>query len=120
MVEITLEDMQFYAYHGVLEQEQKVGNQFIVSLSLCVEAENSLLSDEVNDTVNYAEVYQVVKDEMSIKSKLLEHLAGRIVKRLFDEFDRVQSIRIKVSKPNPPFYAQLKSVSIQLEKHRAK
>ncbi len=118
MVDILLEDMRFYAYHGVLEQEEKVGNDFIVSLSLQADVDESIESDDLNHTIDYAQVYQVVKEEMTIHSNLLEHLAGRIVKRLFAQFLSIKSIIIKVSKPQPPFHSELKAVSIQLTKNR--
>ncbi len=118
MIEIILEKMKFYAYHGVLEQERIVGNDFEVSLKLLADVGDSLFSDEVEDTVNYAEVYELVKEEMMIQSKLLEHLAGRITRRIFAEYEEVNEISIKISKLNPPFYSELKAVSVQLSQRR--
>ncbi len=120
MVEISLEEMRFYAYHGVLEQEQTVGNNFEVTLKLLADVRDSVLSDNVKDTVNYAEVYEIIKEEMAIKSKLLEHLAGRINRRILAEYKLVKEVNIKISKLNPPFHSELKSVSIQLTEQRGK
>ncbi len=118
MVEISLEEMKFYAYHGVLEQEQIVGNNFEVTLKLLADVRDSVFSDNLEDTINYAEIYQIVKDEMSIKSKLLEHLAGRINQRILNDYQKVKEVNIKISKLNPPFHSDLKTVSIQLSQKR--
>lgn len=74
--------MRFYAYHGVLPQEQAVGNWFVVDLALKVDVTPATRSDQLSDTLNYAEIYALVEKEMRQPSALLEHAAGRIIRRL--------------------------------------
>lgn len=111
---IELKDMKFYAYHGVLPQETTVGNHFIVNLTLAVPFDRATESDELEDTVNYAEIYQVVKEEMAIPSKLLEHAAGRILRALKARFPHITETEIKLTKLNPPFGGNLHSASVIL------
>lgn len=106
--------MNFYAYHGVMPQEAKVGNQFVVTLALTAPLEKAVVSDELEDTINYAEVYAVVKEQMEIPSKLIEHAAGRILYALKEHFPQLAAIELKVSKLNPPFGGDIYSASILL------
>ena len=85
---ILLHDMRFYAYHGVMEQERRVGGEYLVSLQVEADLSGAVMSDAVVDTVNYAELYDVVRQEMAQPSQLLEHVAGRIGQRVLDEFPR--------------------------------
>ena len=102
---IFLDRMRFFAHHGVGRQETLVGNEFVVSLRLKVDIGHAMQTDDVTDTVSYAEVYEAVKKEMEIPSKLLEHVGGRIVKRLFGDFPPIEDIELKLSKRNPPMGA---------------
>ncbi len=111
---ILLENIELYAHHGVFEQENKVGNIFIVDLKLKTDVSMAIETDNLNETVNYGMIYNFVKEEMSIPSKLLEHVAGRIIKRLKDEFPQIQEIEIKISKRNPPVGGQVSYASIVL------
>ena len=88
-VQIELDSMNFYAFHGVAPQERTVGNPFIVDLLLTADVEAATVSDNLDDTINYAEVYAVVKQEMDRPSLLLEAVAGRIVADLHKEFSRI-------------------------------
>lgn len=106
--------MRFYAYHGVGAQERKVGNQFLVDLTLTAPLEAAMESDRLEDTINYAEIYEVVKREMRIPSQLLEHVAGRIVKALHHQFPQAKSVEITLSKVNPPFGGDLESASVTI------
>lgn len=116
---IFLDDLCFYAHHGVGRQETLVGNEFTVSLRLKVDITRAAATDEVDDTVSYADVYQSVKAEMDVPSKLLEHVAGRIVKRLFADFPQVEQIELKLAKRNPPMGADIKAAGVGLECGRA-
>ena len=111
---ITLQAMQFYAYHGVLEQERRVGNPFVVDLTLMAPLEKAVQSDQLEDTINYAEVYELTKQEMNIPSQLLEHVAGRICRALRHHFPQIEQIEIRVSKLNPPFGGDVHSASVLL------
>ncbi|SEG07385.1 dihydroneopterin aldolase [Parabacteroides chinchillae] len=113
--QIELKDMKFYAYHGVSPQETKVGNTFVVNLILTAPLEKAVISDDLHDTINYAEIFGAVKQEMDIPSKLLEHVAGRIMNALKVKFPQLQEIRLKLSKLNPPFGGNLHSASIILK-----
>ena len=109
---IFLDRIRFFAHHGVGRQETLVGNEFVVSLRLKVDIGHAMQTDDVTDTVSYAEVYEAVKKEMEIPSKLLEHVGGRIVKRLFGDFPPIEDIELKLSKRNPPMGADIETVAI--------
>lgn len=99
---IELEGMEFRACHGCLETEKIAGNHFVVDFSGQVDMAAAIESDDLNDAVNYALVYDVIKKEMAKPSNLLEHVAGRIVKAIAAEFPQFISFTITISKRRPP------------------
>ena len=102
---IYMKDVRLRAFHGVDPQEQAVGDIFIVNLRLKVGVDRAIESDNVDDTVNYAEVFSLVKEEMMIPAKLIENVAGRIAKRIVETFPQVEMVDISVTKQNPPMGA---------------
>lgn len=111
---ILLENVKFYAFHGVLPQERKVGNDYQVSLRIGYDISRAMVSDDVNDTLNYAEVYQLLSQEMSVPSALLERVAGRIGDRLFRKFSAIQSIDLTIIKVNPPMGADSEGAGVEV------
>ena len=99
---IELEGMIFRAHHGCLEREKVIGNEFIVDFRGDVDMAAAIESDNLEDAVNYALIYNVVAREMAQPSNLLEHVAGRIVKALAAEFPQFVSFSVRVSKKRPP------------------
>ena len=118
MTRITLENMEFHAYHGCLEHEQQLGNTFIVTLSMELDTSLAGATDELVHTLNYQLVYDVVKAQMKIPSKLIEHVGQRIVDTLFSAFPQIQVLAVKLSKMNPPLGGKVDSVTIELSKKR--
>lgn len=114
---IELQEMKFYAYHGVCPQETVVGNTFIVNLILTAPLQKAVETDDLAYTVNYAEVYSVVEKEMQQPSRLLEHVAGRILRALKIQFPGLSAAQLKVSKLNPPFGGDIRSASVILEEN---
>lgn len=115
---IFLDNVRFFAYHGVGEQEREVGNEFIISLRLKVDITLAAETDNVAHTVSYADVYESVKAEMEIPSALLEHVCGRIVKRLFRTFPAIEDIELKLSKRNPPMGADVDAAGVEMHCER--
>lgn len=109
---IELKDIRVYAHHGVMEQERTVGNDFIVNVLLTVPLEAAMASDDLNDTINYAQVYAVIVSEMKIASNLLEHVAGRILKSLKNNFPQLTAVELKITKLNPPIEGEIHSASV--------
>lgn len=109
---IQLEGMEFYAYHGCFKEEQIVGNKFLVDVSITTDCEKAAESDNVKDALNYQVVYEIIKAEMQKKSHLLENVANRILDALFQKFDTIQNITLKISKVNPPVGGQVNRVSV--------
>ncbi|MBQ2917786.1 MAG: dihydroneopterin aldolase [Bacteroidales bacterium] len=99
---IELEGMEFKAYHGCLEREKVVGNDFVVDFRGEMDMSAAAESDDLRDAVNYAEIYEVIKEEMAKPSDLLEHVTGRIVKALEEKFPQFTSFSVRVSKKRPP------------------
>lgn len=100
---LVLNNLKIYAYHGVIPQEQIVGDWYKVNLRLIVTNEKSTVTDNIGDTINYAEVYEVVREEMAIPSKLIEHVCGRIARRLLDTYrDDVEKVSVSIYKQTPP------------------
>ena len=115
---IRLHNMRFYAYHGVLEQERRVGGEYLVSLCAEVDFSKPVVSDCVDDTLNYADVYSAVAEEMAQPSNLLEHVAGRIGQRVLDSFPQVEALQVSVTKCNPPMGADCQGASVEIKVKR--
>ena len=111
---IILQEMHFYAYHGVLPQERIVGGDYTVSVEVDVDTTAAMEHDVVDVTLNYAELYEVVQHEMLTPSDLLEHLAGRIGKAIMTAFPQVKAVDLTVMKDNPPMGADCKGAGIKL------
>ena len=111
---IQLHDMEFYAYHGVLEEEKQKGNTFLVNISLQMPVPEGCMSDRLDDTLNYQTIYDIVRDEMLVPSELLEHLVWRIRARLLAECPVISHLTVRVSKKNPPLGGDVPWVSVSL------
>lgn len=111
---ICLQDVRFRAFHGVLPQERQVGGDFKVTLRVGYDVGAAMLSDEVADTLDYSQLYKVVAREMAIPSQLLEHVAGRIAQAVANDFPKVCSIDLWLTKLNPPMGADSEGASVEL------
>ncbi|MDQ1097461.1 MULTISPECIES: dihydroneopterin aldolase [Chryseobacterium] len=116
MSRIFLEDVKIYAYHGVLPEENLVGTYYIVNAELHTDLWKASESDDLNDTVSYAEINSIIHDEMGIPSKLMEHVAGRIINRIHEKFSQIDYIKIKITKTSPPMQGEMRGASIELDK----
>ncbi len=111
---IEIEGMEFYAYHGHYEEEQIVGNRFLIDLKIETDCRKAAVSDDIEDAVNYQTAYKIIKSEMKKKSNLLENIAGRILDAIYEKLDNLKSVTIKVSKMNPPMGGKIKKVSVTM------
>jgi len=111
---IILEGLRIYAYHGVIEQERKVGAYFLIDLEVETNFSYAMQSDVLSGTINYADLYDIVKREMAEPSRLIEQVAGRIAKAILVEHSSVQSIRLKIIKENPPIGADCRGAGIEI------
>ncbi|MCQ2083122.1 MAG: dihydroneopterin aldolase [Bacteroidaceae bacterium] len=111
---LSVNGLRFYAYHGVEPQERVVGAWYLVDIDMELRADTAVATDNLEGTVNYASVVSVVKEEMQIPSNLLEHVAGRIARRIFDSFGQIAVLSVKISKVNPPVAAAAVSSSFKL------
>jgi len=112
---ISIEGMEFFAYHGCFKEEQVIGTKFRIDLFLEVDTSKAEKSDNLKDTVNYQSVFQLVKKEMETPSKLLEHVGRRILGRIKKEFKTIEYARIKIRKLNPPLGGKMDFVSLEIE-----
>ena len=111
---IEVKEARFYAFHGVMPQERRVGGWFTVTLRVGYDWSRAAETDDVADTLNYAELYQVVKNEMAVPSQLLEHVAGRIAKAVRTVFPAITTIDLWVTKENPPMGADCRGAGVEV------
>ncbi len=111
---ISLNRLRFHARHGVLPQERATGGEFIVSVRAKYLFDKALESDNVDDTINYAEIFEIINKEMLTPSCLLEHLAGRIGRSIFNRMPMIESLDITVEKTNPPMGADSDGAAVEL------
>jgi dihydroneopterin aldolase len=109
---IELKNIKFYAYHGVLPHEAIIGNEFTVNIHIESDLLTACISDNVDDTINYADVYQLVKVEMDIASQLLENVAYRILRSIKNAFPQILFIEVRLAKLNPPIAGDIESAGI--------
>lgn len=111
---IYLENLRFYARHGVGEQERLAGNRYEITLKIGYPFQRAMQTDRLEDTLNYAAVYELIAAEMQVPSALLEHVAGRIVTRLRERFPEIASLDLKLSKLNPPISGEIPAVAVRV------
>ena len=115
---IKLNNIRTFSYHGCLVEESKIGSDYRIDLEVKTDLRKSCVSDKLDDTVDYVLLNQIVVDEMAIRSELLEHVAHRIIVRVFAEAPSVSRIKIGVSKINPPIGGDVEVVTVELEEYR--
>ena len=115
MATISIEGMEFHAYHGCFEEEQVIGNTFMVDIHMETDTAAAERSDNLEETVNNADVYQLVKEEMAVNSKLLEHVGRRIMDAILERYPQVDIIELKISKLNPPVGGKVHAVSVTMD-----
>lgn len=115
---IQVNNIKLYAYHGCLEEEAKIGSWYRVAVEVKADLKKSAKTDNLKDTVDYVHLNLIVKEEMAIRSKLLEEVAQRILNRFFKEIPMIKKAKIEVAKINPPIGGNVKEVVIILTKKR--
>ena len=111
---VFVKNIRLHAFHGVMPQERITGNDYLVSVSADCPLAAAAESDSVDDTLNYAHIYNIVKEEMTLQSNLVEHVAGRIGRRVLAEFPLADNVRVEVVKLNPPMGAACDGAGVEL------
>jgi len=116
MGKIILENIRIYSNHGCLDEEALIGSDYLIDLEIEADLSKSARTDELGNTVDYVHLNKIVKEEVSVRSKLLEKVADRILQRIQNEIPMVDYAKVKLSKMNPPIGGNVQKVSIVLEK----
>jgi len=112
MVEINLNDAEFFAHHGFYPEEQVLGTRFIVDISVSFAPQGNLREDEIDNTVNYEQLYNIARDEMKVTRKLIETVAQSIHDKIKSEFSFVSRIRVCLKKMDPPLKGKVGHSSV--------
>ncbi|MEN2435699.1 dihydroneopterin aldolase [Weeksellaceae bacterium A-14] len=113
---IFLEDVKIFAYHGVLPEERSTGTWFTVNIEVHVDFWKATETDNLNDTVSYADLNAIVHREMAVPSQLMEFAAGRILRKIHSDFPEISYIRVRMTKHSPPMQGEMKGASVEIEK----
>ena len=112
MGKVILKDIRVYAFHGCMEEEELIGSDYIVNLEVETDMHQPAYSDLLEDAVDYVQLNAIVKEEMLIRSRLLEHIAQRIIDRILKQFPMVKNVEVKVAKQNPPIGGEVREVCV--------
>ncbi|WP_430410983.1 dihydroneopterin aldolase [Kordia sp.] len=115
---VRVTNCKVYAYHGCLVEESKIGSEYSVDVSVKADLQPSAKSDNLLETVDYVHVNKIIKEEMAIRSELLEHVAKRILDRIFVEITIAEEATVAVSKINPPIGGNVEMVTIEMLQRR--
>lgn len=115
MNKVSVIGIKAFAYHGCLEEEAKIGNEYIIDVELITDFKESAMEDDLTKTIDYVIVNRIVEEEMAIRSKLIETVGYRILGRLQKESFQVIKARIEIKKINPPINGNVNYVSIVVE-----
>ena len=118
MAKVALEGLEFFAHHGVYEEERQKGNDFVVDVYAEANLDSAIASDDVRDTVDYEVIYDCIAKEMKIPSNLLENVGGRICQSIITTLPAVTKVTVKVYKLHPPIQGKCKSSSVEIFKQR--
>lgn len=119
MDKINLNQLQFYGYHGMFSEEQKLGQRFDVDLELYLDLQKAGKSDAMEDSIHYGEVYELVRDILEGKPrKLIEAVAESVAEQLLNTLPLLLACRVRVIKPNPPINGHYHSVSVEIYREK--
>jgi len=110
-----LTGLEFHAYHGVYDEERTNGQLFRVDVSFETNIYKAAQSDDLIDTIDYTYIYELIADQMIIRSSLLEHVANRIVSTIKVMVEGIQNVELKITKVNPPINAKIEGISLTLK-----
>lgn len=115
---IRLKNIRIFTNHGCLIEEEKIGSDYLVNLEVVADLSEAAKSDALKDTVDYVHLQHIVKNEMAVRSKLLENVGQRIIKRIFEEIDLVDEVEVSISKLNPPIGGDVEEVCVSMRSKR--
>ena len=118
MSSIRLKNIRIFTNHGCLTEEEKIGSDYLVNLTVKADLSKAAESDHLKDTVDYVHLNRIVKEQMAIRSKLLEHVGQRIIDTIFAELPKVDYFKVMVSKVNPPIGGDVAEVSVSMSSKR--
>jgi dihydroneopterin aldolase len=119
MDKILFQGMKFYAYHGVFPEENKLGQTYTVDLEVGINLRSAGETDQLEETINYAELYQIVKEIMENEQyKLIESVAEKIASQALTKFPKMNDILVRVTKPNPPIPGHYDAVAVEITRAR--
>jgi dihydroneopterin aldolase len=111
-MKIIVEGIKLHAYHGCLEQEARIGGEYIVAITLEADLSEAAKTDDLTKTIDYCDVYEIVQSEMAIRSKLIEQVGQRIMDQLKKKFKTLQYAEVKLTKLSPPINGDVEKVSV--------
>ncbi len=111
---IYLKGLRFHAFHGVLPQELLTGNDYLVDAAIDYDFSKAIETDDVADTISYAEIYSLIAQEMSTPAQLLEHVAGRMARHIVERWPEVDKVDISLTKLNPPMGADCLGAGVNI------
>lgn len=112
---IEVNGIKIYAFHGCLEEEARIGGNYLVDVMLNTNFLNAADMDDLTQTINYVDINKIVCEEMAIRSKLIEHVGQRIIQRIKKEIKNITYLKIKVTKICPPINGDVDNVAIIIE-----
>ena len=112
---IEVNGIKLYAFHGCLPEEGKIGGNYVVDVTLTTDFSKAAKTDELIETIDYVDINLIVKEEMAIRSKLIEHVGQRIYERIYKEIQNIEKLKIKVTKICPPINGDVSDVAIIIE-----
>ncbi|MDR2679798.1 MAG: dihydroneopterin aldolase [Tannerella sp.] len=111
---VTIESMKFHAFHGVKEEERIIGGTFLADISYIIDTA-AAETDRIEDTISYAEIYDLTKEEMMKPSQLIENVAGRILKAIKNKFPQIRETTVKISKLHPPVNGEAGKATVTIK-----
>ncbi|RLQ91664.1 dihydroneopterin aldolase [Falsibacillus albus] len=119
MDKIYVHQMEFYGYHGVFQEETKLGQRFRVDLTVELDLKKAGKTDDLAESVNYADLYHVCKEIVEGKPyKLVEAVAEKICEAILDQFSKINQVTVKLIKPDPPIPGHYQSVAVEIQRGR--
>lgn len=119
MSHLVIRRIRCYSYHGCLKEEAIIGGNFLIDVRLDFNSSHSERTDDLKDTVDYCQVYDIVQREMDIRSKLIEHVGARIADALLKEIALLDATTVRVTKIAPPMNGDVQEVQFIVRRSRS-